>query len=320
MKLTDTFILRPVATTLLTLGIALLGIAAFFQLPAALLPQVEFPTISVSAALPGASPETMASSVAMPLERALGSIAGVNEITSSSSLGNTSVVLQFDLSRNIDDAAKDVQAAINASRGQLPSGMTGNPSLRKVNPNDSPVMVLSLTSNTLSRAQVYDEAVSVLGQKLSQINGVGQVSVGGSSLPAVRVELNPQALAQTGISPETVRTAIATTNVNRPKGLIEAGDKSWQITANDQATRAADYLPTLINWKNGAALRLGDIADVVDGAQDIRNALIEDGMDGRVATMIISKFEPETYDSADTEPSDAAKAMDEDNEDEDGGD
>jgi len=271
------FIRRPVATTLLTLGIALLGVAAFFQLPASLLPQVEFPTISVRAALPGASPETMAATVATPLERALGSIAGVNEITSTSSLGAVDITLQFDLSRSIDGAAKDVQAAINASRAQLPSGMTGNPSLRKVNPNDSPVMVLSLTSDVLSRAEVYDAAVSVLGQKLSQINGVGQVNVGGSSLPAVRVELNPQALSRAGLSPETVRAAVAATNANRPKGVIEDGERSWQIAANDQASRAVDYVPTLISWKNGAAIRLGDVAEVQDGAQDIRNAGLTNG-------------------------------------------
>ncbi|UCV05587.1 multidrug efflux RND transporter permease subunit [Dechloromonas denitrificans] len=277
MSLTSRFIHRPVATTLLTLGIALLGVAAFFQLPAALLPQVEFPTISVRAALPGASPETMAATVATPLERALGSIAGVNEITSNSSQGAVDVTLQFDLSRSIDGAAKDVQAAINASRAQLPSGMTGNPSLRKVNPNDSPVLVLSLTSNVLSRAQVYDAAVTILGQKLSQVEGVGQVNVGGSSLPAVRIELNPQALSRAGISPEAVRTAIANTNVNRPKGLVDDGERNWQIAANDQATRAADYIPTIISWKDGAAIRLGDIAEVRDGAQDIRNAGLTNG-------------------------------------------
>lgn len=277
MSLSAKFIRRPVATTLLTLGIALLGVAAFFQLPAALLPQVEFPTISVRASLPGASPETMAATVATPLERALGSIAGVNEITSNSSQGSVDVTLQFDLSRSIDGAAKDVQAAINASRAQLPSGMTGNPSLRKVNPNDSPVLVLSLTSNVLTRAQVYDAAVTILGQKLSQIEGVGQVNVGGSSLPAVRVELNPQALARAGISPEAVRIAIANSNVNRPKGLVDDGQQSWQIGANDQATRAADYVPTIISWKDGAAIRLGDVAEVRDGAQDIRNAGLTNG-------------------------------------------
>jgi len=271
------FIERPVATSLLTLGIALLGLAAFFQLPASLLPQVEYPTISVRAALPGASPETMAATVATPLERALGSIAGVNEITSSSAQGSVEVVLQFDLGRSIEAAAKDVQAAINASRAQLPSGMSGNPSLRKVNPNDSPVMVLSLTSEVLSRTQVYDAAVTILGQKMSQIDGVGQVNVGGSSLPAVRVELNPQAMARAGVSSENVRQAIASANVNRPKGGISSDERHWQIGANDQAVRAADYMPTIVSWKNGAAIRLGDIAEVVDGAQDIRNAGLTDG-------------------------------------------
>ena len=277
MSLAARFIERPVATTLLTLGIALLGLAAFFQLPAALLPQVEFPTISVRASLPGASPETMAATVATPLERALGSIAGVNEITSNSGQGSVDVTLQFDLSRSIDDAANDVQAAINASRAQLPSGMAGNPQLRKVNPNDSPILVLSLTSDVLSRPQVYDAAVTILGQKLSQIQGVGQVNVGGSSLPAVRVELNPQAMARAGISAEAVRLAIASSNANRPKGSIEQDGQRWQINANDQASRAADYRPTIVAWQNGAAVRLRDIAEVVDGAQDIRNAGLTDG-------------------------------------------
>jgi multidrug efflux pump len=277
MSLFPQFIHRPVATTLLTLGITLLGVAAFFQLPAALLPQVEYPTISVRAALPGASPETMASSVATPLERALGSIAGVNEITSNSALGSVDITLQFDLNRSIEGAARDVQAAINASRSQLPSGMTGNPTVRKVNPNDSPVVVLSLTSNVLSRTQMYDAAVSVLGQKLSQIEGVGQVNAGGSSLPAVRVELNPLALSKAGVSADDVRAAIVATNVNRPKGFIEDGDHQWQIGANDQATKAADYRPLIVAWNNGSALRLSDVAEVQDGAQDLRNAALTNG-------------------------------------------
>ncbi|HZX33051.1 MAG TPA: efflux RND transporter permease subunit, partial [Rhodocyclaceae bacterium] len=277
MSLTAFFIRRPVATSLLTLGIALLGVAAFFQLPAALLPQVEYPVISVRANLPGASPDTMASSVATPLERALGTIAGVNEITSSSSLGSAEITLQFDLNRSIDAAARDVQAAINAARAQLPSGMAGNPTLRKSNPNDSPVLILTLTSDTLSRAQMYDAAVTVLGQKLSQVDGVGQVNVGGSALPAVRVELNPQALARTGVSPEEVRAAIVATNQNRPKGFLEDGNRSWQITANDQAMRAADYVPLVVSWKNGSALKLSDVAKVEDGAQDVRNAGIASG-------------------------------------------
>ncbi|MCB4358822.1 multidrug efflux RND transporter permease subunit [Quatrionicoccus australiensis] len=277
MSFAATFIKRPVATTLLTLGITLLGIAAYFQLPAAALPQVEYPVISVRASLPGASPETMASSVATPLERALGSIAGINEITSNNSLGSTDINLQFDLNRNINDAARDVQAAINAARAQLPSGMTGNPSVRKANSSDGPVVILSLTSNTLSRAQMYDAAVTILGQKLSQIEGVGQINVGGSALPAVRIELNPQALSRSGISPEDVRTAVVATNVNRPKGVIEDGEQSWQITANDQAKKAEDYGPLIVAWKSGAALRLADVAEVQDGAQDLRNAALTNG-------------------------------------------
>jgi multidrug efflux pump len=277
MTLTETFIHRPVATTLLTLGIFLLGLAAYFQLPAAPLPQVEFPTISVQASLPGASPETMAATVATPLERALGTIAGVNEITSSSSLGSTRITLQFDLDRSIDGAARDVQAGINAARAQLPTGMPGNPTYRKVNPNDAPIMILSLTSNVLSRPQIYDAATTILGQKLSQVEGVGQVNVGGSSLPAVRVELNPQALSRAGLSPEDVRNAIVTTNANRPKGSVEDGDQHWQILANDQAKKAADYLPLIISYSNGAAIRLSDVAEVKDGAQDLRNAALSNG-------------------------------------------
>jgi multidrug efflux pump len=271
------FIRRPVATTLLTLGIALLGVVAFFQLPVSPLPQVEFPVVMVSASLPGASPETMAASVATPLERTLGTIAGVNDISSSSTQGSTSITLQFDLSRSVDDAAIDVEAAINAVRPQLPSGMTGNPSVRKGNSNGAPIMVLSLTSKVMNRAQMYDAAATVLGQKLSQVEGVGQVSFGGGSLPAVRVELNPHALAQAGISAETVRTAIAATNANRPKGQLEEGDRHWQINANDQALKAADYRPLVVAWKDGAALRLADVAEVVDGAQDLRNAGLADG-------------------------------------------
>lgn len=276
-RLCQTFITRPVATTLLTLGIALLGIAAFFQLPVALLPQVEFPVISVRASLPGANPETMASTVATPLERTLGTIAGVNEITSSSMTGTTDVTLQFDLSRPIDAAARDVHAALNAARSQLPSGMNGNPTVRKMNPSDAPILILSLTSEVLSRAQIYDAAVTILGQKLSQIDGVGQVIAGGSALPAIRVELNPLALAQAGISTETVRSAIANNNVNRPKGFLENAEKQWQINANDQAKRAADYAPLIVRWQNGTALRLQDVAQVQDGAQDIRNAGLTNG-------------------------------------------
>ncbi|MCM2321184.1 MAG: efflux RND transporter permease subunit [Pseudomonas sp.] len=289
MSLSATFIRRPVATVLLTLGIALLGVAAFFQLPAALLPQVDYPVISVRANLPGASPETIASSVAMPLERALGSIAGVNEITSRSTLGSTEIVLQFDLARSIDGAARDIQAAINAARSQLPSGMAGNPTLRKSNPNDSPIMILAMTSDVLSRTQIYDAAVTILAQKLAQVEGVGQVSAGGSSLPAVRVELNPLALARAGVSAEAVRGAIVAGNVNRPKGYVEDGERHWQVAANDQALTAADYLPMIVRWQNGAALRLGDVAEVRDGAQELRNAGLANG---RPAVLLMINRQP----------------------------
>ncbi len=271
MNFSEIFIRRPVATTLLTIGVALAGAVAFKQLPVSPLPQVDFPTISVSTALPGASPEVMAATVATPLERALGRIAGVNEITSSSSLGSTNIVLQFDLSRNIDGAAREVQAAIQAARADLPTSLPSNPSYRKVNPSDAPIMILSLTSDTLTQGQMYDAASTIVAQKLSQLGGVGQVTVGGSSLPAVRVELNPTALNRLAIGFDEVRTAITNNNVNRPKGLVEDGDKSWQIYANDQAKKAADYLPIIVAYRNGSAVRLSDVGDVVDSVQDLRN-------------------------------------------------
>ncbi len=274
MNISAPFIFRPVATTLLTLAIALAGMLGFSLLPVAPLPQVDFPAISVSASLPGASPETMASSVATPLERSLGRIAGVSEMTSmSSSLGSsTRVMLQFDLSRDIDGAARDVQAAINAARSLLPSGMPSNPTYRKVNPSDAPIMILTLTSGTLTRGQMYDLASTVLAQTLAQVEGVGQVSVGGSSLPAVRVELNPDKLAANGISLDQVRTAITNTNANRPKGAVEQGGQHWQVDANDQVRKAAEYEPLVLSYRNGAAVRLGDVAKVSDSVQDVRNA------------------------------------------------
>jgi multidrug efflux pump len=271
MNVSATFIARPVATTLLAIGVLLAGIVAFRLLPVAPLPQVDFPTILVSANLPGASPETMAATVATPLERSLGRIAGLTEITSSSSLSSTRIVLQFDLSRDIDGAARDVQAAINAARALLPTSLPNNPTYRKVNPADAPVMIISLTSDTLTRGQIYDAGSTVLAQKLSQVTGVGQVSVGGGALPAVRVELNLPALNKMGVSLETVRTAIAASNANRPKGAVEDDERHWQIYANDQATRAADYIPLVVAYRNGAAVRLGDVAEVVDSVQDIRN-------------------------------------------------
>ena len=271
MNISAAFIARPVATTLLTLGIALAGAIAFRLLPVSPLPQVDFPTISVQAGLPGASPETMASSVATPLERSLGRIAGVTEITSSSSLGSTRITLQFDLDRDIDGAARDVQAAINAARSLLPTGLPSNPTYRKVNPADAPIMIISLTSNTMNRGQMYDAASTILAQKLSQVKGVGQVSVGGSSLPAVRVELNPATLNKYGIGMEDVRAAIVATNANRPKGSVDDGERHWQILANDQAKKAAEYLPLIVAYRSGSAVRLADVAEVVDSVQDLRN-------------------------------------------------
>ena len=266
------FIARPVATSLLTLGVVLAGAVAFKLLPVSPLPQVDFPTILVQASLPGASPETMAATVATPLERALGRIAGVNEMTSSSSLNNTRIVLQFDLNRDIDGAARDVQAAINAARSLLPTGLPSNPTYRKVNPADAPIMILALTSKTMTRAQMYDAASTILAQKISQLKGIGQVNVAGASLPAVRVELNPSALNRYGISTETVRTVIASTNANRPKGIVEDGERTWQIYANDQARTAAEYIPLIVGYRNGNAVRLSDVAEVVDSVEDLRNA------------------------------------------------
>ena len=270
------FIRRPVATTLLTLGIAIAGMVAFFLLPVSPLPQVDFPTVSVRANMPGASPETMASTVATPLERALGRIAGVTEMTSNSSLGSSRVTLQFDLSRNIDGAARDVQAAINAARGTLPS-MPSNPSWRKMNPADAPIMILAITSDVMDRAQMYDAASTVLAQKLSQLDGVGEVVVSGAALPAVRVQVEPTALHKTGISLETVRQALASANANRPKGMLEDGEHQWLVNANDQLLNAAAYRDLIVTVKDGVPVRLKDVADVSDSVQDVRNLALANG-------------------------------------------
>ncbi|HEY5308781.1 MAG TPA: efflux RND transporter permease subunit, partial [Casimicrobiaceae bacterium] len=289
LNLSAPFIDRPVATTLLTLGVALAGAIAFRLLPVSPLPQVDYPTISVQASLPGASPETMAATVATPLERSLGRISGVTEMTSSSSLGSTRITLQFDLSRDIDGAARDVQAAINAARNLLPTGLPSNPTYRKVNPADAPIMILTLTSETMTQGQMYDAASTIVAQKLSQVSGVGQVSVGGSSLPAVRVELRPESLNQYGIGVEDVRTALAAANANRPKGALEDGDRHWQIYANDQAKTAVEYLPLIVAYRNGAAVQLTDVADVVDSVQDLRNA----GMaNGKPSVLVIINRQP----------------------------
>jgi multidrug efflux pump len=289
MNISAPFIARPVATTLITLGVALAGLLAFRLLPIAPLPQVDFPTISVSANLPGAGPETMAATVATPLERVLGSIAGVNEITSSSSLGSSRITLQFDLSRDINGAARDVQAAINAARTLLPSGMPSNPTYRKVNPADAPIIILSLTSDTLTRGQMYDAASTVLAQRISQVRGVGQVDVSGGALPAVRVELNPDKLAANGIALDSVRTAIVSTNANRPKGAVEEGARYWQIGANDQARTAAEYAPIVLSYRSGAAVHLGDVAEVLDSVQDTRNY---GAANGKAAILLFVRKEP----------------------------
>ena len=289
MNISAPFIERPVATTLLTLGIALAGAIAFRLLPVSPLPQVDFPTISVQAALPGASPETMAATVATPLERALGRIADVTEITSSSSLGSTRITLQFDLNRDIDGAARDVQAAINAARSLLPTNLPSNPTYRKVNPADAPILIIALTSATANRGQMYDAASTILAQKLSQVQGIGQVSVGGSSLPAVRVELNPATLNKYGIGMEDARAAIVATNANRPKGSVEDGQRNWQILANDQAKNAAEYLPLIIAYRNGAAVRLGEVAEVVDSVQDLRN---DGSANGKPAVLLVLYRQP----------------------------
>ncbi|MDB6139279.1 MAG: multidrug efflux transporter permease subunit, partial [Verrucomicrobiaceae bacterium] len=271
MKFTDTFIDRPVATTLCMTGIMLAGAIAYSLLPVSPLPQVDYPTISVSASLPGASPETMAATVATPLERTLGRIAGITEMTSYSRLGSTGVYIQFYLDRDINGAARDVQAGINAARSLLPTGMPSNPTYRKVNPADAPIMILAMTSTVLTPGQMYDSASTVVAQKLSQLDGVGQVTVGGSSLPAVRVDVNLPLLNGAGISLEQVRATLSAANANRPKGSVQSGDKRWQIYANDQLPTAADYKPLVVAFRNGSAVRLSGIAEVTDSVQDIRN-------------------------------------------------
>ena len=277
MNISAPFIARPVATTLLMIGIALGGIFAFFKLPVSPLPQVDFPTISVQAILPGASPETVASIVAAPLERHLGNIADVTEMTSISSVESVRIVLQFGLGRDINGAARDVQAAINAARADLPTTLRSNPTFWKVNPADAPIVILALTSETLTPGQLYDAAASVLSQTLSQLSGVGQVIVGGAALPGVRVELNPTELFKYGIGLEDVRAALASANANSPKGSIDTTSLHYQLYTNDQATRAADYKPLVIAYRNDAAVRLSDVAGVLDSVENIRHAGISQG-------------------------------------------
>ncbi|WP_184287954.1 efflux RND transporter permease subunit [Pseudomonas benzopyrenica] len=272
MNLSAPFIARPVATLLLSLALLLLGAIAFRLLPVAPLPQMDFPTITVSATLSGASPQVMASSVATPLERSLGSIAGISSMTSRSSQGSTQIIIQFDLDKDVNTAAREVQAAINASRNLLPSGMRQMPRYRKVNPSQAPIMVFSLTSKTLSKGELYDLASTVLAQSLSQVNGVGEVQIGGSSLPAVRIELEPRQLEHYGLALDDVRTAINSANQRRPKGAVANDQHNWQIQANDQLFKAADYAPLIIRYQDGAALRLRDVAKVSDAVEDRYNA------------------------------------------------
>jgi multidrug efflux pump len=277
MNISAPFIARPVATTLLTIGIAFAGLLGFSKLPVAPLPQVDLPTIAVTAQLPGASPDTVSTSVAEPLERRLGKIADVTEMTSRNSIGQSQITLQFDISRDIDGAARDVQAAINAARADLPSNLPTNPTYRKFNPADAPILVLALTSKTMTQGQLYNATSDILAQRLSQVSGVGNVSISGSSLPAVRVELNPQALYKYGIGLEDVRAALASANANSPKGTIEEGDRRYQIYTNDQANVAADYAPLVIAYRNGAAVRLSDVAYVHDSVEDMRNLGLSNG-------------------------------------------
>ena len=289
MSFSDHFIRRPVATTLLTLGVALAGVFAYGTLPVAPLPQVDFPTISVRANMPGASPETMATSVAAPLERHLGQIADVTEMTSSSAVGSARITLQFGINRDIDGAARDVQAAINAARADLPTSLRSNPTYNKVNPADAPILILALTSATLTPGQMYDSASTILSQRLSQLPGIGQVDVSGGALPAVRVELNPGALFHYGIGLEDVRAALASANANAPKGAIEDGDFHYQIYTNDQASKAEQYRPLVVAYRNGAAVHLSDVAEVVDSVEDLRNAGLANG---KPAVLVILYRQP----------------------------
>ena len=272
MNVSSPFIRRPVATTLLTIGIGLAGAVAFNFLPVSPLPQIDFPTIRVQAGLAGASPEIMASSVATPLERQLGRIAGITEMTSSSSIGSTDITIQFELNRNIDGAARDVQAAINAARSYLPINLPSNPSYRKVNPADSPVMILGLTSSIYDKGHLYDAASTIMEQKLSQVPGVGQVTVGGSSLPAVRVDINPTQLNSYGLGLQDVASMLSSQNSNLAKGQISGPLTTSDIVTNDQLLKAEFYRPLIVGYHNGAAIQLSDVADVEDGVQNIRNS------------------------------------------------
>jgi len=289
MNISAPFIKRPIGTSLLAAAVLMAGVLAFNFLPVAPLPQVEFPVIQVSAGLPGASPETMASAVATPLERQFGRIAGINQMTSTSQLGSTSIVLQFDLNRNIDAAGRDVQAAINAARSQLPANLPGNPFYRKANPADAPIMILALTSDAITLPRMYDAADSILAQKLAQVEGVGQVFVGGGAKPAVRAELNPTLLNKLGVGLDTVRTALSSANANRPKGEVSDSANEWTLEANDQLYQADQYRKLIVSYNNGAPVRLGDVGDVEDSVEDRRNVGLANG---KPAVLIIVFRQP----------------------------
>jgi multidrug efflux pump len=289
MHLSALFIRRPIGTTLLTVALALVGVLGYQLLPVAPLPQVEFPTIQVEAHLPGASPDVMASAVATPLERQFGRIAGLNEMTSTSSQGLTTITMQFDLTRSIDAVAREVQAAINAARGQLPADLPNNPAYRKTNPADTPILVLSLTSDTIDTGHMYDVAASILQQRLSQVEGVGRVIVGGAALPAVRVDVNPTVLQSYGLSLEDVRAVLSSANVNHPKGDIADGSQDWTLTTTDQLFKAADYQQLIISYEQGAAVRLGDVATVTDSVEDLRNSGL---VNGKPAVLLIVWRQP----------------------------
>ncbi len=289
MNLSSPFIRRPVATVLLTIGVAMAGIAAFFVLPVAPLPQVDFPTISVQANLSGASPQTMASSVATPLERRLGVISGVNEMTSQSSTGRAQITLQFDLNRKIDGAAREVQAAINAARVDLPATLRSNPTYRKMNPSDAPVIILALTSDTKTPGQIYDAVSNIVAQRLAQVTGVGDVEIGGGSLPAVRISANPFLLNQYGVSMEDIRAAIQSANANRPKGAIEGGGQRYQVYTTGAGRKAVDYAGLIVAWRNGAGIRLSDVADVTDSVADTRTLGL---FNGKPAIIVLLTAQP----------------------------
>jgi multidrug efflux pump len=289
MNLSAPFIRRPIGTLLLTIGLFLSGVAAFFVMPVSPLPQVDFPTINVSATLPGASPTTMATSVASPLEKRMATIAGVTELTSRSGIGSANITAQFDLSRNIDGAARDVQAAINAARADLPVTLRSNPGYRKINPADAPIMIIAMTSKTRTASEIYNAVSNVVQQRLLQVQGVGDVELGGAALPAVRIDLNPLALSRYGIPLEDVRTAISSTNANRPRGVIESSEIAWQLYGQTPGLRASDYAGIVVAWRNGIAVKLSDIANVYDGPEDVRTMGL---FNGERAVMVVISRQP----------------------------